>query len=114
MTNLDHIRRLLGSIDEALKSLEHLCDDEIVGDDARHLSSDIRLALREHLWVKPETLEESLQLKPLYDRLKSVQTGLRVMRNTLDRADAHIEQAIDDCNGISNAVEEVSPDDEDL
>jgi len=41
MTNRDAIRRQLAIIDDALGSLEFYCETEIVGDDTRHLLTDI-------------------------------------------------------------------------
>jgi hypothetical protein len=114
MTNLELIRRHLARIREELDSLEYYCDSEIVGDDARHLLDDIRGATRELVWVKPDELSESYQVKPLYDRLKSVKSSLRVLRNTLDRSDKAIDSALESCSDISNAVEEVNDEDDNL
>jgi hypothetical protein len=114
MPNPDLIRRHIAKIREALETLEYYCDSEIVGDDARHLLDDIKGANRELLWVKPEELSESYQIKPLYDRLKSVQSSLRVLRNTLDRSDKEIDFALEACSDISNAVEEVNDEDDNL
>jgi hypothetical protein len=114
MTNPELIRRHLAKILDELEALEYYCDSEIVGDDARHLLEDIRGAKREHIWVKPDELSESYQLKPLYDRLKSVQSSLRILRNTLDRADKSIDTALESCGEISNAVEGVRDEDDNL
>jgi hypothetical protein len=115
MTNLDNIRRLLAETLEEIDNIEHYCDSEIVGEDARHLLCDTVEARRELLWIKPEDLKESYQVKPLYDRLKSVKTSIRVLRNTLDRADAAVEKALDNCGDISSSVESrQSPDDDEL
>lgn len=114
MPNADLIRRLIAKIREDLASLEYYCDSEIVGDDARHLLEDIRGAGRELVWVNPDELSESYQVKPLYDRLKSVQSSLRILRNTLDRSDKAIDSALESCADISNAVEEVPDEDDNL
>jgi hypothetical protein len=115
MTNLENIRRLLAEALEEINNIEYYCDAEIVGDDARHLLADIVAARKELFWIKPEDLKESYQVKPLYDRLKSVRTSLRVLRNTLDRADASVEKALDRCGDISSSIEvRQSPDDDEL
>jgi len=112
MTNRDAIRRHLAIIDDKLSSLEFYCETEIVGDDARHLLTDIKGAQRQHTRTDADAIDESWDVKPLYDRLKSVQTSLRVLRNTLDLSDKAIEKALDACAEISSAVE--SPEDNEL
>jgi len=51
-------------------------------------------------------------VKPLYDRVKSIQTSLRVLRNNLDLSDKACEKALDACRAISSAVEKDETDDE--
>jgi len=115
MTNIENLRRLLAETLEEIDNIEHYCDADIVGNDARHLLSDTVEARRELFWIKPEDLKESYQVKPLYDRLKSVKTSLRVLRNTLDRADASVEKALDRCGDISSAIDiRQSPEDDEL
>lgn len=105
MTNREHIRRQLAIIDDALGSLEFYCETEIVGDDCRHLLTDILGAKRQHTRTDPDAIEESYDVKPLYDRLKSIQTSLRVLRNNLDLSDRAIDQALESCRAISAEVE---------
>lgn len=112
MTNRDAIRRQLSIIGDALMSLEFYCETEIVGDDCRHLLSDIKGAQRQHVRTDADKLEESWDVKPLYDRLKSIQTSLRVLRNNLDLSDKAVDQAIDACREISSAVEQDRSDDD--
>jgi hypothetical protein len=112
MTNRDAIRRHLAIIDEALGSLEFYCETEIVGDDTRHLLDHIKGAQRQHVRTDAEAIEESWDIKPLYDRLKAIQTSLRVLRNNLDLSDKAIERAMDSCNVISAEVEQ--PEDDEL
>ena len=112
MTNRDAIRRQLAIIDDALGSLEFYCETEIVGDDCRHLLSDIKGAQRQHARTDADKVEESWDVKPLYDRLKSIQTSLRVLRNNLDLSDAAVEKALDACRAVSDAVETGEADDE--
>jgi hypothetical protein len=111
MPNLDLIRRKLAVIDDALSSLEYYCETEIVGDDTRHLLTDIKGAQREHVRTKAEKIAESWDVKPLYDRLKAVQTSLRVLRNNLDLCDKAVEKALDASRDISNEVEEIENND---
>lgn len=112
MTNRDAIRRHLAIIDDALGSLENYCETEIVGDDARHLLDAIKGAQRQHVRTDAEAIEESFDVKPLYDRLKAVKTSLRVLRNTLDLSEKAVEKAIESCAAISAEVE--TPEDNEL
>jgi hypothetical protein len=114
MTNRDAIRRHLAIIDDNIKSLDFYVDTEIVGDDARHLMSDIKGAEREFTRTNADRLEEAWDIKPLYDRLKAIQTSLRVLRNTMDLSDKAIEKALESCNSIAAEVEDQKPGDEDL
>lgn len=110
MPNRDLIRRKLNDIDEALGSLEFYCETEIVGDDTRHLLTDIKGAQRQHARTDADSIQESYDVKALYDRLKAVQTSLRVLRNTLDQCDKAVEQSLDACRDISHNVEEIEND----
>ena len=112
MTNRDAIRRHLSIIDDQLGSLEFYCETEIVGDDTRHLLDHIKGAQRQHVRTDAEAIEESWDIKPLYDRLKAIQTSLRVLRNNLDLSDKAIEKAMESCNAISSEVE--TPEDDEL
>jgi len=110
MPNRDLIRRKLNEIDEALGSLEFYCETEIVGDDSRHLLTDIKGAQRQHARTDADAIQESYDVKALYDRLKAVQTSLRVLRNTLDLSDKAVDKALDACREISHNVEEIEDD----
>ena len=112
MTNRDAIRRHLAIIDDALGSLEFYCETEIVGDDCRHLLTDIQGAKRQHTRTDADAIEESFDVKPLYDRLKCIKTSLRVLRNNLDLSDKAIDKAIESCHAISAEVED--PEDNEL
>ena len=114
MSNRDLIRRHLGVIKDQIETLEYLCDTEIVGEDARHLLTDIKGAEREHLHINADKLEELWDVKPLYDRLKSIQTSVRVLKNSVDRSEIAIEDAIDSCRIISNEVESDTAEDDQL
>ena len=112
MTNREAIRRHLAIIDDNLGSLEYYCETEIVGEDTRHLLSDIKGAQRQHVRTDADAVEESWDIKPLYDRLKSIQTSLRVLRNNLDLSDKAVEKALESCNAISAEVDK--PEDDEL
>lgn len=112
MTNRDAIRRHLAVIDDALGSLEYYCETEIVAEDTRHLLSDIKGAQRQHVRTDADAIDESWDIKALYDRLKSIQTSLRILRNNLDLSDKAVEKAIESCNAISAEVE--TPEDNEL
>ena len=114
MTNHDKITRHLGIIKEQIETLEYLCDSEIIGEDARHLLSDIKGAEREHLHLDPQRIEELWDMKPLYDRLKSVQTSIRVLKNSVDRSELAIEEAMESCQIISQEVEDSQEQDDQL
>lgn len=114
MTNRELIRRHLEAIKGHLSDLDYQCETEIVGEDARHLDADIKAATRQATWVDPEKLEESYQLKPLYDRLKSIQCTLRILRNNIDLSDRAIESALESCQVIGAEVEESSGQDDEL
>jgi hypothetical protein len=111
MTNRDAIRRNLERISKALEAIEFQCTTEIVADDTRRLVSDINGAMRQHLRTPVENIEESADVKPLYDRVKSIQVSLRVLRNTLDLCDAAVDDALQACQQIANAVEEIEDND---
>lgn len=108
----DSIRRHLQIISESLDSLEYLLDMEIVGEDCRHLGSDIKSARRELINLDADKIEEAHDLKYTYDQLRRVEMGLKVLRNNLDRCAEAIDSAIDSANAIANQVE--SPEDEEL
>ena len=112
MTNRDAIRRHLAIIEDSLGSLEFYCETEIVGDDCRHLLTDIQGAKRQHTRTDADAIEESFDVKPLYDRLKCIKTSLRVLRNNLDLSDKAIDKAIESCHAISAEVED--PEDNEL
>jgi hypothetical protein len=112
MPNLEKIQRLLNLIGDRLDSLEYYCETEIVGDDTRHLLTDIKGAQRQHVRTPAQGVQESYDVKPLYDRLKCIQTSLRVLRNNLDLSDKAVGEALEACGTISNEVEEIEGNDD--
>jgi len=114
MTNREQIRRRLMEIREHLIDLEYLADTEIIGEDSRHLLSDVQRAKAEQLHINPDAVEELYEVKPLYDRLKSIKCSLRCLQGTIERADEAIEQALDALNYISREIEDANDSDEDL
>jgi len=103
------IERNLQTIDENLSALEYFCDTEIVGDDARHLLNDIHAAQREQLRTRNSKLRDLSDLKPLYDRLKRINSSVKVMRNTLAQCEAAIEIALDASDLLAQHIEESNP-----
>ena len=101
-------------IREHLIDLEYLADTEIIGEDSRHLLSDVQRAKAEQLHINPDAVEELYEVKPLYDRLKSIKCSLRCLQGTIERADEAIEQALDALNYISREIEDANDSDEDL
>lgn len=116
MTNKESLTRHVTSISEQLNSLEYYCDTEIVGDDARHLLSDIKSGQKEISRVINDMIYQNVKhvedLKPLYDRLKKIHASVRVMRNSLNQCEKAINSALDSAD---HAAENLSQDtDEDL
>jgi len=101
-------------IREHLIDLEYLADTEIIGEDSRHLLSDVHRAKAEQLHVNPDTVDELYLVKPLYDRLKSIKCSLRCLQGTIERADESIENALDAMNYISSEIEDANETDDDL
>lgn len=101
-------------IREHLIDLEYLADTEIIGEDSRHLLSDVHRAKAEQMHVNPDTVDELYLVKPLYDRLKSIKCSLRCLQGTIERADEAIEQALDAMNYISSEIEDANETDDDL
>jgi hypothetical protein len=110
MPNLEAIMRQLDIIDDKLKSLEFYCETEIVGDDCRHLLSDIKGAMREHTRTVPADLKAPGDLKPLYDRLRSIRASVRVLQNNVRLSSNAIDEAIECCHLISQSVDEEETD----
>lgn len=114
MTNRESLARHIKNIEEQLSSLDYYCDTEIVGDDARHLLADIHAAQREHLRMSNETLTVVEDLKPMYDRLKRINSSIKVMRNTLAQCEKAILSAIDSADHAAENLSQDTPEDEDL
>ena len=115
MHNKDAAAKHLQSIERQLGSLEYFCDTEIVGDDARHLLTDIHSAQREHIRVLSEPPETVADLKPMYDRLKRINSSVKVMRNTLSQCERARNQALDSCDNLADTIAQSNPNaDEDL
>ena len=106
MPNLESITRQLDIIDDRLKSLEFYCETEIVGDDCRHLLSDIRGAMRQHIRTVPADLKHPADIRPLYDRLKSIRASLRVLNNNLNLSFKAIEESLECCHLIAEDVDD--------
>lgn len=114
MTSKEALQKNLKNIEEQLNSLEYFCDTEIVGDDARHLLADIEAGKREHLRALNTPLTELWDLKPLYDRLKRINSSIKVMRNTLAQCDKAIAEAIQSCDNIAQHIDELNADKDDI
>ena len=110
MTNREHIRKLLEDIRGRLLDLEYYCETEIVGEDTRHLASDIKGAQRQQVNLDADKLQEAWEIKPLYDRLKSISCSLRILRNNLDLSDRAVNEAIDALQAIGSEIEEQTDD----
>lgn len=101
-------------IRQHLIDLEYLADTEIIGEDSRHLLCDVHRAKAEQLHINPDTLDELYEVKPLYDRLKSIKCSLRCLQGTIERADESIEGAMDALNFVNREIEDANENQEDL
>jgi len=114
MTSKESFARHLKNIDDQLGSLEYFCDTEIVGDDARHLLDDIKAAQREHLRTTNQSFDNVADLKPLYDRLKRINSSVKVMKNTLAQCEKAVSDAIESCDSLAQHIAEANPEEDDL
>jgi hypothetical protein len=110
MTNKDAIRRHLSGIKDTLDSLEYECETEIVGDDARHLLTDIQAALRAVNALDPDTIKSDYDIEPLAARARRIYASIRVLRGTLNRIEGHMETLSASLDAIESATEESRPD----
>lgn len=107
-----HIKNILSAIDD----LDYYTDTEIIGEDSRHLLSDIKCAKSETvralgISVADGGLMHISELKYMYDRLKKIKSSIRVMSGTLARCETAIEKAIEECDRTADLL---SNDDGDL
>lgn len=118
MTNRESLARHISAISEHLSSLEYYTDTEIVGDDARHLLDDIKSADREQCRVINGIINHKIlhveDLKPLYDRLKRINSSIRVMRNTLAQCEKAIASALDAADHAAENLSQNTNEDESL
>jgi hypothetical protein len=113
MTNKDSIRRHLSGIKEDLDSMEYECDTEIVGDDTRHLLTDIRAAQRNLAALDPDTIKSDYDIEPLAARARRIYSSIRVLRGTLSRIEGLMENLTSRLDSIASATEESRPDTDD-
>ncbi len=110
MTNKDAIRRHLSGIKDTLDSLEYECETEIVGEDARHLLTDIQAALRALNALDPDSIKSDYDIEGLSSRIFRLHSSIRVLRGTLNRIEGHMETLSSRLEGIELATEESAPD----
>ena len=113
MTNKDSIRRHLSGIKEDLDSMEYECDTEIVGDDTRHLLTDIRAAQRDLAALDPDKIKTDYDIEPLAARARRIYSSIRVLRGTLCRIEGLMENLTARLDGIESSTEESAPDTDD-
>ena len=106
MPNREAIRKHLNGILDSLGDADLVLDQEIVGEDVRHLGEAIKASSREAIRIDATKVEEAWELKALHDRLKSIQVALRILRNSTDRAEQAVERAIEHASSIAEQVEE--------
>lgn len=112
MPSPDSIRKHLHTVLDALGDIDCILDQEILGDDCRHISEGVKSASREAIRVQPEEVEELWQIKLLHDRVKAIQVSLRILRGSVDRAELALERAQEALGSIASQVED--SDDEQL
>lgn len=105
MPNREAIRKHLNGVLESLWDVDVILDQEIVGEDVRHLGEAVKAASREAIRIDATTVEEAWELKAMHDRLKSIQVALRILRNSTDRAELCIERALEHSAAIAEQVE---------
>lgn len=109
MTNKDSIRRHLSGIKEDLGSLEYECETEVVGEDARHLLTDIQAAQRDLAAIDPDKIKSDYDVEPLAARFRRIYASIRVLRGTLNRIEGHMENLTNRIDSIESATEETPP-----
>ena len=117
MTNRDNIRRLINCIVGELAAVKQVVDQQHKHDEDLRALSDLTAASIDELATfsdSAETAHEAGQVKALHDRIHVVVVQLRVMRNTFDVMEQSAERALEDVRRISSAVEQPSPDDDEL
>jgi hypothetical protein len=112
MTNHEKIARNLKIIGEALDSVSYLLDSEIIGEDARHLAGDIKSAQREHINLDADSIKEVYDVKCLYDEIRRVEFGVRVLQNNAERCRQAIEQCKEAAHSIAEEIQSTNQDDE--
>lgn len=113
MTNKDSIRRHLSGIKEDLASLEYECETEVVGEDARHLLTDIQAAQRDLAGLDPDKIKSDYDIESLAARVRRIYASIRVLRGTLNRIEGHMENLTGRLDSIESATEESAPDSDD-
>jgi hypothetical protein len=113
MTNKDSIRRHLSGIKEDLGSLEYECETEVVGEDARHLLTDIQAAQRILAALDPDRIKSDYDIEPLAARVRRIYASIRVLRGTLNRIEGLMENLTSRLDSIESATEENRPTEDD-
>jgi len=109
----EHIQRQLNIITQSIRDVEYLVDAEILGEDIRHLESDVKSAQRELVSLDPIDIVELYDIKYIHDEIKRIETGLRILQNNLDRCKKAIEESKDAIANIADAIQD-DPNDQDL
>lgn len=106
MPNPEAIRKHLNTVLDALGDIDLILDQEILGDDCRHVTEGVKSASREAIRVQPNEVEELWQIKLLHDRVKAIQVSLRILRGSVDRAELALERAQEALGSIAAQVED--------
>jgi|Laugresu1bdmlbsd_1035121.scaffolds.fasta_scaffold01192_12 septal ring factor EnvC (AmiA/AmiB activator) len=109
MTNKTALRRHLAGISEALSTMAVLIDIDLVGDDARHLESDVKAAQRELNTIDADSVSTPADLAYLRDRLRHVRSAVNVVANTLHRLEQQINAGMDSLDNAADTVADSSP-----
>ena len=104
--NTDNIDRLLREVRDSLTDCELYHNSPTHKNDSANLENIILAAIIEANRLDSSEVEEIYDVKPLHDRIHSIVLALRVARNTLERLEAHAQNALNKARMISHIVEE--------
>ena len=107
--NRAYVERLLDEVRGAALSI----DTNGLTEDSTTLDIILRAAIVEAKTLDADTLEETFDVKGLHDRLHTAAVHLRVMRHSLDRIEAALDQTLSTARRLSHAVEPEAHDDDD-
>ena len=97
-------------VSEAIGSLHASLDLQIQGDDIRHLLSNLESTRAEFQRVMSRPTKEVYDLKSLYDEIRRIEFGLRVLKNNIDICSEYIEDSKAALNKMSQELTQADED----